>query len=316
MSLSVAVTSPLPGRAEEMLKKRFLIRVHDGPTLVDETELSRFIGTADAAVTLLANPVTAAVLEACPGLRIVANVAVGHDNVDLDAAAEAGLWVSNTPDVLTESTADLTWALILAVTRRVVEADDYLRAGSFRGWALDLLLGSGLQGRTLGVVGFGRIGRAVGRRAAAFGMRVVCNDRFPPGDVECLPLDDVLRTSDVVSLHCPLDSETHHLMDDRRLRMLRRDAVLINTARGPLVDEAALVQALEDGRLAGAGLDVFENEPAVHPGLLGRSDVVLLPHLGSATFETRAAMAELAAENVLAVLEGREPPTVVLRGRK
>jgi glyoxylate reductase len=315
MGRTIAVTSRLPGRAEDMLSERFEMRVHDGASLVDETELARFFGAADAAVTLLANPVTASVLAACPELKVVANVAVGYDNIDLDAAAERGVWVSNTPDVLTEATADLTWALILAVTRRVVEADAFLRAGRYQGWALDLLLGSSLQGRTLGIVGFGRIGRAVARRAEGFGMCVVCSDNVPPDGADVLPLDDLIASSDVVSLHCPHNARTHHLIDRRRLGLFRSNAVLINTARGPLVDEEALVNALEEGRLGGAGLDVFENEPAVHSGLLDRTDVVLLPHIGSATVQTRAAMAELAAENVLAVLEGREPPTAVVKGK-
>jgi len=319
VSPSIAVTSPLPGRAEELLSERFDVRIHTGQALVDEQALIEFLGGAEAAVTLLANPVTERVLRACHSLRVVGNVAVGYDNVDLDAASSLGIWVTNTPDVLTEATADLTWALILAVTRRVVEGDGFLRAGRYRGWALDLLLGTGLQNRTLGVVGFGRIGRAVARRAPAFGMRVVCHDPAEPADpapgVRFLPLDDLLGSSDVVSLHCPLDRETYHLLDDRRFARLRRGAVLINTARGPLVDEEALVRALESGRLGGAGLDVYEHEPEVDAGLIGRPDVVLLPHVGSATHETRAAMAELAAENVVAVLEGREPPTPVVRGR-
>jgi len=319
LTVSIAVTSDLPGRAEEVLSERFDVRVHHGASLVDETDLAEFFDSAGGAVTLLSNPVTERVLASCPSLRVVANVAVGYDNIDLDAAACRGVWVTNTPDVLTEATADLTWALILAVTRRVVEADRFLREDRFRGWQLDLLLGRGLQDRTLGVVGFGRIGRAVARRAPAFGMRVVCNDRVRPEDldpaVEFLPLDELLRVSDVVSLHCPLDRETHHLLDDRRFRHFRRGAFLVNTSRGPLVDEAALVRALEAGHLAGAALDVYEHEPEVHAGLVGRSDVVLLPHVGSATLETRAAMAELAADNVVAVLEGREPPTPVVRGR-
>jgi glyoxylate reductase len=259
------------------------------------------------------------VLERCPQLRIVANVAVGYDNIDVAAAAERGVWVTNTPDVLTEATADLAWALVLAVTRRLGEAEDYLRSGRFRGWALDLLLGTGLQGKRIGIVGYGRIGRAVARRAVASGMEVACSDREPIGHVDPpalqLPLDELLATSAVVSLHAPLDASTRHLLDERRLRLMPRGGVLVNTARGPLVDESALVRVLESGHLGGAGLDVFEHEPEVHPGLLGRRDVVLLPHCGSATRETRAAMAELAASNVIAVIDGREPPTPVVRGR-
>lgn len=317
--IEVAVTSPLPGRAEAMLGDRFALRVHRGAALTGEDELAAFIGAAAGAVTLLANPVSRTVLERCLGLRVVGNVAVGYDNIDVAAAAERGVWVTNTPDVLTEATADLAWALVLAVTRRLGEAEAYLREGRFRGWALDLLLGSGLQGKRIGIVGYGRIGRAVARRALASGMEVACSDRAQIGDAVPpavqLPLDELLATSAVVSLHAPLDASTHHLLDERRLRLMPQGAVLVNTARGPLVDEAALARVLESGHLGGAGLDVYEHEPAVHPGLLGRQDVVLLPHVGSATRETRAAMAELAAANVAAVLEGGEPPTPVVRGR-
>jgi glyoxylate reductase len=282
-------------------------------------ELAGFIGGADAVLTLLGNPVTEQVLEACPGLRVVANCAVGFDNIDLEAARRRGVWVTNTPDVLTEATADLTWALILAVTRRLVEADAFLRAGRYQGWALDLLLGSGLQGRTLGVVGLGRIGRAVARRAAAFGVEVVFSDPEPThvGDLDAraLELDDLLAAADIVSLHCPLNDATRGLFDAGRLAVMRPGAYLINTARGPLIDEAALADALEAGRLAGAGLDVYEHEPEVHPRLLSRSDVVLLPHVGSATVETRTMMAMRAAENAAAILCGDEPPSPVVRGR-
>jgi len=315
----VAATSALPGRAEEMLAARCELRVHRGAALTGEDELAEFIGAAAGAVTLLANPVSRRVLERCPQLTVVGNVAVGYDNVDTAAAAERGVWITNTPDVLTEATADLAWALVLAVTRRLVEAASFLREGRFRGWALDLLLGKGLQGKRIGIVGYGRIGRAVARRALASGMEVACSDRDPVGDADPpapqLPLDELLATSAVVSLHAPLDASTYHLLDERRLRLMPRDAVLVNTARGPLVDEAALVRVLESGHLGGAGLDVFEHEPEVHPGLLARRDVVLLPHCGSATRETRAAMAELAAANVIAVLDGGEPLTPVVRGR-
>lgn len=317
--IEVAVTSPLPGRAEAMLAGRFGLRVHRGAALTGEDELAAFIGTAAGAVTLLANPVSRTVLERCLELRVVGNVAVGYDNIDIIAAAERGVWVTNTPDVLTEATADLAWALVLAVTRRLGEAEAYLREGRFRGWALDLLLGTGLQGKRIGIVGYGRIGRAVARRALASGMEVACSNRTPIGDAVPpavqLPLDELLATSAIVSVHVPLDASTHHLLDERRLRLMPQGAVLVNTARGPLVDEGALARVLEAGHLGGAGLDVYEHEPAVHPGLLGRHDVVLLPHVGSATHETRAAMAELAAANVAAVLEGGDPPTPVVRGR-
>ncbi|HSL19259.1 MAG TPA: D-glycerate dehydrogenase [Methylomirabilota bacterium] len=317
MQRCVAVTSELPGRAVERLEERHSVRLNRGRQLTGEDELIDFVGDADAVLTLLANPVTDRVLEACPELRVVANCAVGFDNVDLEAARRRGVWVTNTPDVLTEATADLTWALILAATRRLGEAERYLRAGRFDGWSLELLLGSGIQGRQLGIVGYGRIGRAVARRAAGFGMTVVHHSRTERADPDppaaYLSLDELLATSWVVSLHVPLSAETRHLLDEARLRLMPRGSFLVNTARGPLVDEGALARVLADGHLGGAGLDVFENEPAVHPELLGREDVVLLPHLGSATRETRAAMAELAAANILAVLAGDDPPTPVVR---
>jgi glyoxylate reductase len=318
VSISVAVAAPLPGRAQVKLAERFDVRVNRGPQLTDSSELAEFIGAAHGALTLLANPVTADVLATCRSLRVVGNVAVGFDNVDLAAAEGRGVWVTNTPDVLTEATADLTWALILAVTRRLVEADGFVRQGRFDGWSLDLMLGAGLQHRTLGIVGYGRIGRAVARRARPFGMNVVYHDRRelddPDPPARFLPLDELLATAHVVSLHTPLTDRTYHLLDESRLRAMLPGAVLINTARGPLVDEDALVRVLAGRHLAGAGLDVYEHEPAVHPGLIEHPHVVLLPHVGSATVETRAAMAELAADNVIAVLEGRDPPTPVVRG--
>ncbi|MEE4272727.1 MAG: D-glycerate dehydrogenase [Thermoanaerobaculales bacterium] len=309
----IAVTSELPGKAVEQLEAEHEVWVHRGEPIIGEDELAAFIGEADAVLTLLQNPVTEAVLQACPMLRVVANCAVGFDNVDLEAAAKRRLWVTNTPDVLTEATADLTWALILAVTRRVGEAERLLRSGRFRGWALDMLLGSSIQDRQLGIIGCGRIGRAVARRAVGFGMSVACSGGSMSSATP-MELDELLATSHVVSIHAPLNDETRHLINERRLRLMPEGSFLINTARGPIVDEAALARVLADGHLGGAGLDVFESEPAIHPGLTEREDVVLLPHIGSATVETRSAMAELAAANILAVLAGGDPPTPVVRG--
>ena len=311
----VAITAELPGHAVERLRKSCQVRVNTSSKLGDEDAMIAFIGSADAVLTLLANPVTDQVLAACPELRIVGNCAVGFDNIDFEAARRRGVWVTNTPDVLTEATADLTWGLILAVTRRLGEAERFLREDRFHGWALDLLLGSAIQGRQLGVVGYGRIGRAVARRAAGFGMSVATSDieehASPDPPAAFMSLEELFSTSHVVTLHTPLNEETRHLVDETRLRLMPQGAFLVNTARGPLVDEAALVRVLKEGHLGGAGLDVYENEPSVHPGLVGREDVVLLPHIGSATVETRAAMAELAARNILAVLAGEEPPTPV-----
>jgi glyoxylate reductase len=319
----VAVTASLPGGALTRLAGAHTVRVREPGPPLGGSDLAAFIGAADAAITLLADRVDVVVFERCPRLRVLANYAVGHNNVDLDAARAAGVWVTNTPDVLTEATADLTWALILAVARRVVEGDALVRAGRFSGWRPELLLGSGLQGKTLGVVGLGRIGRAVARRAAGFGMHVCAyspSTRPSPAgardDVELVgDLEELLRRAQVLTLHCPLTPATRRLLDERRLRLLPAGAIVVNTSRGEVVDEAALARVLATGHLAGAGLDVYEREPAVHADLLPRADVVLLPHLGSATREARAAMAELAVDNVLAVLAGAAPPTPVVSGR-
>jgi glyoxylate reductase len=259
-----------------------------------------------ALVTLLTDRVDGRVLEAGKDLRIVANVAVGVDNIDVEAATRLGILVTNTPGVLTESTADLTWALILAVTRRVVEGDRYLREGRYRGWDFDLLRGMELRGRTLGIVGAGRIGRAVARRARGFGMKILEHSRS-----RGVSLARLLKSSDIVSIHVPMNPSTRHLIGARELRQMKRSAILINTARGPIVDEKALVSALRAGRIGGAGLDVYEREPAVETGLLKMKNVVLLPHLGSATDDSRRAMLDTACRNVKAALSGRRPPNLV-----
>lgn len=314
----VVFTAPLPGGPEALLEDFARVVILRPRGVPSEKEIADRLAPADGAVTLLSDPVTARVLQACPRLRVVANYAVGYDNVDLAAAAERGIVVTNTPDVLTEATADTTWALILAAARRVAEGDRMVRAGKFRGWGPDLLLGIDLRGKLLGIVGMGRIGRAVARRAPAFGMRVAyCDTERMPDSAEAalcarfLRLEELLRRSDVITLHCPLNATTHHLLDPAHLATLKPTAVLVNTARGPVVDEAALVESLRSGRLAAAGLDVYEREPALSPGLAELPNVLLLPHLGSAGRETREAMARLAAENVREVLSGRPALTPV-----
>jgi len=284
------------------------------PTDVRDWELA----TTDAAVTLLTDRVDMAFLDAAPRLRIVANVAVGYNNIDVEACRERGVIVTNTPGVLTDATADLAMALILMTTRRLGEGERLIRSGSAWQWGMFMMLGNGVQQRRLGIIGMGGIGTALARRARAFGMTIAYHNRSPISaevagelDAERLDLDELLATSDIVSLNCPYSEATHHLIDGRALRMMRDDAVLINTARGPVVDEAALVNALREGFIGAAGLDVYENEPEVHPGLLTLDNVVLLPHLGSATVETRTAMAQLAARNVVEVLAGRAPLSAV-----
>ncbi len=265
-------------------------------------ELLARVASADGLLALLTERVDAELLAAAPSLRVVANHAVGVDNVDVRACTARGVWVTNTPDAVTESTADLTWALILAVARRIGEGERLVRAGRFKAWAPTMLLGLELRGATLGIVGLGRIGEAVARRARGFGMHVL--HTTSRGGV---PLEELLARSDVVTLHCPLTAATRHLIDARRLAQMKRGALLVNTSRGPVVDEAALVASLEAGHLGGAGLDVYENEPSVHPGLLGREDVVLVPHLGSATHATRAQMATMALTDAARVLRGERP---------
>ena len=258
------------------------------------------LSEADAAITLLSDPLTRNVLAANRDLGMIANYAVGYNNVDVDAARELGIVVTNTPGVLTEATADLTMGLMLAVMRRIVEGDREVRSTGRCVWEPLHLLGMGLTGKHLGIIGMGRIGNAVAQRARAFGMEVIGVHR---GEM----LDELLATSDVVSIHAPLTRETHHLMNARMFEKMKRGAFLINTARGPLVDESALCEALESNHLGGAGLDVYEDEPDVDPRLLAMPNVVLAPHIGSSTFETRTAMARIAATDVARFLRGQKP---------
>ena len=263
---------------------------------------------ADALICLLLDRIDAAVLARAPRLRIVANCAVGFDNVDVAACTAAGVAVTNTPDVLTEATAEFAFALILAAARRLPEAGALVRSGQWPGWRLDQLLGVQLAGKTLGIVGLGRIGRAVIRRGEAFGMRAIWADPHAPGAVS---LDELFATADVVSLHCPLTPETHHLVNEARLALMKPTAIVVNTARGGCVDERALIEAFAKGRIFGAALDVFEGEPKVDARLRADPRLVLAPHLGSATTETRTKMAELCRDAVIDVLAGRRPKHLV-----
>jgi glyoxylate reductase len=311
----ILITYPFASRRIEDLRRRHEVIVLSRGTEVTEALLCREAAGCEALAVLLLHRVTERVLEAAPRLRIIAAVAVGYDNIDVEAARRRGIYVTNTPDVLTRATADLTWALILACARRLVEADRFLREGRFSGWAPELFIGMDLNGKQLGIVGMGRIGREVAGRAGAFGMSVCWSDLSERSDASdlsgaCpLPLETLLEESDVVSLHVPLTAGTRHLLSRERLFRMKPGAILINTSRGPVVEEAALVEVLEAGRLRAAGLDVYENEPAVHPGLLALPQAVLLPHIGSAGEDTRRRMADLALENIARVLEGGRPLT-------
>jgi glyoxylate reductase len=277
-----------------------------------DDELAAEIPGVDALVCLVDDRVTATVIQAADRLKIIASYAVGVNQIDRAAAAAKGIWVTHTPNVLTDATADLTLALLLALSRRVIEGDRMVRAGGFAGWSPDLLLGRDLKGKVMGIFGPGRIGKAVARRAKAFGMTVIATGRSPrddadPDDPPRVSFDDLLRRSDVVSIHVPLTDETRGIFGADTFAKMKAGAFLLNTARGPIVDEAALARALERGQISGAGLDVYENEPAVIPALLDDDRVVLMPHAGSATVETRREMARLVAEDVRRVLSGEKP---------
>jgi len=314
IDLAGQVTAALPGTVVDVPAS--------GHVPIDRVDLA----DADALVCLLLDRIDAALLARAPRLRVIANCAVGYDNVDLAAATAAGVCITNTPDVLTEATAELAFTLLLACARRLGEGERMIRAGAWTGWALDQLLGLGMAGKTLGVIGYGRIGRALARRALGFGMNVIYADPLANGEdakpaapepsgekgrERPLEIDEVFATADAISLHCPLTPQTHHLVNAERLALMKPTAILVNTARGGCVDEPALVQALRDGRIFGAALDVYPREPEIAPGLLDCPRLVLAPHIGSATTEARTAMAQLCADAVIQVLRGDRPPNLV-----
>jgi glyoxylate reductase len=304
-------------RALPIDPREVLVPDHDAVVFAEDLpptrdEIAMQAAGARAIVSLVTDRIDAALIDRLPSLAIVAQMAVGFDNVDVDACRARNVMVTHTPDTLTESPAELAFGLMLAVARRLHEGEAMVRGGAFRGWSPTMLLGVELDGKTLGVVGYGRIGRAIARRAAAFGMRVIAAERedqpfAPDGIATHAPLSRLLEESDVVTLHCPGSPATRHLIGESQLARMKPGAILINTSRGTVVDEAALVRALERGAIGGAGLDVYEDEPRVHAGLLSRSNVVLLPHLGSATLEARSRMACMALTDARRVLEGKAP---------
>ena len=312
----VLLTRRIPSAVLSRLEAAHDVEIYDGPSPIPEDELKRRIGGKQALICLLTEKISAEVI-AASDLRIIANIAVGYENIDVAAARARGIVVTNTPDVLTEAVAEFTWALILAAARRLSEGERLLRRGVWQGWTLDFMLGSGLHGKQLGIVGTGRIGRAVAAKAPAFGMKVAFAKRgqppFPLSEkaAVALSMDELLVSSDVISLHVPGGQATRHMIDKKSLARMKRSAILVNTSRGSVVDEEGLAWALKERLIAAAALDVYEREPAVHPSLLAMENVILAPHLGSATRETRTAMASLAVENVLAVLSGQPAKTPV-----
>jgi glyoxylate reductase len=316
--MNVLVTGNLPDAQIERIEREHRVQAHRRDCPIERRAFLESIGDKQGLLSMITDQVDAQLLDRAPGLKIIANFGVGYNNIDVPAATRRGIMVTNTPGVLTDTTADLTMALILAVARRVVEGDRHTRQGRFRFWAPFYFLGHEVTGKTLGIVGMGRIGRAVARRAAGFNMQVLYHNRNSLAEeeeqvlqVQYADLKTLLQEADFISLHTPLTPQTRHLIGSRELAWMKSNAFLINTARGAVVDERALLGALEQGRIGGAGLDVYENEPMVTRGLERLDNVVLLPHVGSATVETRQRMAAMAVDNLLAGLEGRMPPNCI-----
>jgi len=316
--MKVFVTYKIPEDGLKLLKEKYELDVYEGEEFLTKEEMLKRVKDADAVITQLRDPVDKEFIDAGKKLKIIANYAVGYNNINVEYAKSKGIYVTNTPGVLTEATADIAWALILAVARKIISADRFVREGKFKGWKPKLFLGYEIHGKTLGIIGMGRIGQAVARRALGFGMNIIYHNRKRlPEEVEkkysasYVDLETLLKNSDFISINVPLTDETYHLLDEKRLNLLKSNAILVNTARGPVVDEKALYKLLKEGKIAGAGFDVYENEPFLTPGLEKLENVVLLPHIGSATFETRSKMSIMVAENVIDALEGRKPKNLV-----
>ncbi|WP_297458806.1 glyoxylate reductase [Thermococcus sp.] len=317
----VFITRRIPENGIKLLRKHFEVEVWEEEREIPREVLLEKVKGADALVTMLSERIDREVFDSAPKLRIVANYAVGYDNIDVEEATKRGIYVTNTPDVLTDATADFAWTLLLATARRLVEADNFVRSGEWKrrgiAWHPRWFLGQDVYGKTIGIVGFGRIGQAVARRAKGFGMKILYNarSRKPEAEkelgAEFRPLDELLKESDFVVLAVPLTKETYHMINEERLKLMKPNAILVNIARGKVVDTEALVKALKEGWIAGAGLDVFEEEPYYHEELFKLKNVLLAPHIGSATFGAREGMAELVAKNLIAFKNGEVPPTLV-----
>lgn len=321
--MKVFITYKIPGPGIDMLKERFTVDLYEGEEFLTKEEMMHKVEDVDAIITQLRDSIDREFIDRGKNLKIIANYAVGYNNIDVAYATQKSIYVTHTPGVLTEATADLTWALILSVVRRVVESDKFVREGKFIGWKPELLLGYDLYGKTIGIVGMGRIGQAVARRALGFGMKVIYHNRHKlPEEIEkkynatYSDLDTLFKVSDIVSLHTPLTGDTYHLVDKSRLELMKPTAFLINTSRGQVIDEEALLEVLKNERIKGAGLDVYENEPIITPGLLDLKNVVLTPHTGSATRETRENMGIMVAENVIKALNNEIPPNLVPEQKK
>lgn len=309
----VYVSRIIPETGMNILKENCAVTVNEKDQQLSKRELIKNLKDKDGALVMLSDEIDRELIKACPDLKAVSNLAVGYNNIDVEAAKEAGIIATNVPEVLTEATAELTWTLLMAVARRVVEADKYLRAGKFNGWGPKLLMGNDIYGKKLGIIGFGDIGQAVARKAAGFEMEIAYNKRTRLSfatekslGVEYKSIPKLLAESDYITINAPLNSESYHLISTEELQIMKETAYIINTGRGPIIDEKALVEALKEGVIAGAALDVFENEPEVEPGLLELDNVVLTPHIGSASKEARYELAEKAASDLVAALTGGE----------
>jgi glyoxylate reductase len=315
---SVYVTRRIPEIGLEMLSEKFDVEINPEDRVLSKEEIIENMEECDALLCLLTDDIDGELMDSNPNLKIIANYAVGYNNIDVEAASERDIIVSNTPGVLTETTADMAWVMLMASARRIVESDKFLRAGKYKGWAPKLLLGTDVYGKSLGIIGLGRIGRAIARRAQGFGIDVLYYDPYRLDeekenelDVTYCSMETLLEKSDFVSINALLTEETHHLISREEFKLMKNTAILVNVARGPIVNEDELVKALKEKEIAGAALDVFEEEPKVHPELIEMDNVVLTPHTASATIETRSKMARIAVENIIAVLEGNEAPNKV-----
>jgi glyoxylate reductase len=318
----VLLTREIPKAAMERLKKEADLEYVPEETKLTKEDIIERVKDKDGIISMLDDPIDVDVINSAPNLKVISNYAVGFNNIDIKTATSRGIVVTNTPGVLTNATADLAWALLMAVARRIVEGDKYVRAGRFRCWGPKLMLGYEFTGKTLGIIGMGRIGSAVAKRAKGFDMHVVyCNRRSKEEEkkkeigAEYVSFDELISVSDFISIHAPLTEDTRHMVGEEEFKRMKKNCILINTARGPILDEKALVKALKEGWIAGAGLDVYENEPYITRELLSMDNVVLEPHIGSATYEARERMAEIVVDDCLAVLKGKRPENIVNKER-